>query len=133
MDNLNDRKSRLFEQAQYEQITRNNPISLLKIEYGIEDDIRQQILRSNDTNKKLDPSAIQEGHLSQRDQQYFLSLVNDKVAYFKGSFYANDQFKEEELQFQFSISSKFDGFNISRSADFQSILDTNDKPSLIPG
>ena len=59
--------------------------------------------------------------------------MEDRAAFFKGSFYANDQYKEEELQFEFTLNNKFDGFNISRSVDFQEIIDSNGEKSLLPG
>ena len=38
-----------FEKAQYEEISRNNPISILKIQYQIEDSMRQRIITSNES------------------------------------------------------------------------------------
>jgi hypothetical protein len=45
---------------------------------------------------------------------YFIEQVGNNASFFKGSIFANDQYRDEELRIEFAINSKFDGFNISR-------------------
>ena len=50
--------------------------------------------------------------------QIFINNIENRAAYFKGSIFANDQNRDEELTFNFAINSKFDGFNVSRNVMF---------------
>jgi hypothetical protein len=45
---------------------------------------------------------------------YFIEQVGNNASLFKGAIFANDQYRDEELRFEFAINSKFDGFNITR-------------------
>ncbi len=50
---------------------------------------------------------------------YFIEQVGNNASLFKGSIFANDQFRDEELRIEFAINSKFDGFNISREMNVE--------------
>lgn len=45
---------------------------------------------------------------------YFIEQVGNNASLFKGSIFSNGQYRDEELRFEFTLNSKFDGFNISR-------------------
>jgi len=61
---------------------------------------------------------IEKGELTLSEQQHFVEQVSNRAAYFKGSIFANDQYRDEEMRIQFTINSKFDGFNISKEIEF---------------
>ena len=50
---------------------------------------------------------------------YFIEQVGNNASLFKGSIFANGQYRDEELRFEFTLNSKFDGFNISRQLDVE--------------
>ena len=62
---------------------------------------------------------IEKGELTLSEQQYFVEKISNRAAYFMGLIFANDQYRDEEMRIQFTINSKFDGFNISKQIEFE--------------
>lgn len=58
-----------------------------------------------------------DSNLTQREQALFVQETTNKVALFKGSIFANDQNRDEELQISFALNSKYDGFNSSKQVE----------------
>lgn len=46
-------------------------------------------------------NIIERGKLTLDEQQYFVEQVTNRPAYFAGSIFANDQYRDEEMRLQF--------------------------------
>lgn len=66
MDYMNDRVMDKLMKEQYYDILQTNSVPLLKMQYNIEDQMRQKIMALH-LNETLDHALTEEGHLSQRD------------------------------------------------------------------
>lgn len=57
----------------------------------------------------------QDGQLTLAEVMYFLGKVDNKRALFRGEIFANDQYKDESTQIEFTLDSKLLGYNLTKS------------------
>ena len=100
--------------------------------YSIQDAIQNkeglQISKILNSNLNYTNTTVRDSKLTQKELQTFISSVVNRAAYFKGSIFANNQYRDEELTVQFSLNSQFDGFNTSKQVK---IKDYNGKPGYL--